>query len=193
LETLYPTMPLEGSYVQPSDLGKLEPDLEPCPYFHDGEVVASGFFDINRVTWWLLKNRGITLLGTAAHDLDFILDWDALALDTLQNLNEYWARYIDNPIKIIWLLSDFGIQWTVLGVLRQYYTFRERSIISKVGAGDYALHSLPIQWHRIIQEAIDIRQQRQRSLYSWRFLRAVDAYRFLKWIISECNANYAKG
>ncbi|MEO8612274.1 MAG: aminoglycoside adenylyltransferase domain-containing protein [Chloroflexota bacterium] len=188
--TLYPTLPLEGSYVQPSDLGKLKPEFQLSPYIHDDELTAEGDFDINRVTWWILKNRGITLLGTDARDLDFTVDWDALAADTLKNLNDYWARYADNPTRILWLLSDFGIQWTVLGVLRQYYTFKERSIISKIGAGDYALQHLPSEWHRLIQEAVNIRRQGYDSLYPLGILRALDAYRFLKWIIGECNTQF---
>src|SRR6185369_6535907 len=55
LATLYPTMPLEGSYLQLSDLGKLEDAIEPYPYIHDGKLEASGYHDINRVTWWILK------------------------------------------------------------------------------------------------------------------------------------------
>jgi hypothetical protein len=189
--TLYPTMPLEGSYLQPADLGKLEDAIEPAPYIHDGKLEPSGYHDINRVTWWILKNRAITLLGTDARDLGFQVDWDALYADTLKNLNSYWARYTDNPARIVWLLSDFGIQWTVLGVLRQYYTFKERSIISKIGAGDYALQHLPSEWHRLIQEAVNIRREGYDSLYSLGVLRAIDCYRFLKWIIGECNAQFS--
>ena len=190
LATLYPTLPLEGSYLQPSDLGKLEDSIEPYPYIHDGVLNPSGYHDINRVTWWLLKNRGITLLGTDSHDLDYEVDWEALSADTLHNLNSYWARYSDDPRRMVWLLSDYGIQWTVLGVLRQYYTFKERSIISKIGAGDYALQHLPAEWQRLIQEAINIRRQGYDSLYPLGVLRALDAYRFLKWIIRECNAQF---
>jgi hypothetical protein len=190
LATLYPTMPLEGSYVQHADLGKLNDAIEPCPYIHDCKFEAGGHFDINRVTWWILKNRGITLLGTDAHDLDFQVDWDGLSADTLQNLNDYWARYTDDPTRIIWLLSDYGIQWTVLGVLRQYYTFKERSIISKIGAGDYAVQHLPVQWGRLIQEAINIRRGNETSLYRLGILRAIEAYQFLRWIIRECNTMF---
>ncbi|MBZ0287510.1 MAG: DUF4111 domain-containing protein, partial [Anaerolineae bacterium] len=185
--TLYPTMPLEGSYVQRGDMGKLEDAIEPAPYIHDGKLEASGYHDINRVTWWILKNRGITLLGTDAHDLDFTVDWDALSADALQNLNDYWARYTDHPMRIMWLLSDFGIQWTVLGVLRQYYTFKVGGITSKIGAGEYALQHLPVEWHRIIQEAVNIRRGGDTTLYSLGILRAIEAYQFLRWIIRECN------
>jgi hypothetical protein len=49
-------------------------------------------------------------------------------------MNTYWARFTTDPRYIAWLLADYGIQWTVLGVLRQFYTFREHAITSKVGA-----------------------------------------------------------
>ena len=131
--------------------------------------------------------QGRRLFCGRPRDLDFEVDWDALAADTLKNLNDYWARYTDDPTRIAWLLSDYGIQWTVLGVLRQFYTLKERGIISKIGAGDYGVQRLPEQWSRLIQEAINIRRGND-SLYTFSIQRAWDAYRFLKWIIRECNA-----
>ncbi|WP_277674507.1 aminoglycoside adenylyltransferase domain-containing protein, partial [Piscibacillus halophilus] len=50
------------------------------------------------------------------------------------------------------------VEWTVLGLLRQYYTLMEKDIISKLEAGYYGLEILPTKWHPIIQEAINIRK-----------------------------------
>jgi hypothetical protein len=85
-----------------------------------------------------------------------------------------------------WLLNDYGIQWAVLGVLRQFYTFRERAITSKVGAGMYGLLHTPQQWHRLIQEAIDFREGRARSTYRSKIVRAISARAFLQLIITAC-------
>jgi hypothetical protein len=76
-----------------------------------------------------------------------------------------------------------------LGVLRQFYTFRENEIISKTGAGEYALSHTPDRWQRIIREALNLREARQEIIYHSRFFRAVDAVAFLKYIIQTCNAN----
>ena len=103
------------------------------------------------------------------------------------NLNSFWASYTRRPARVAALLTDWGIEWTVLGVLRQYYTFREHDITSKTGAGQYALSCLPARWHRLIREAIRIRDGSPPSRYRFRPGRAWEAFRFLQYIIAECN------
>ncbi len=106
-----------------------------APYLHDGVLNPGGHHDINAVTWWVLKNRGVALLGPPASQLDIQVDWDGLVAAMHRNMNIYWATFTSNPQRMTWLLGDYGIQWTVLGVLRQFYTFRERAITSKVWRG----------------------------------------------------------
>lgn len=187
LAAKYLRPPLQGSYLKKSDLGQFENSIEPQPYYSDGTLHPLGHHDINAVTWWLLKNRGVTLFGTEAQALEFSVDWDKLLSDMMQNLNTYWVRYTREPSRMMWLLSDYGVQWAVLGVLRQYYTFREQDITSKIGAGEYALKHLPERWHTIVQEALNIRTQTDTVFYSSRLTRAVEAFRFLRFIIRECN------
>jgi aminoglycoside adenylyltransferase-like protein len=92
-----------------------------------------------------------------------------------QDLGGSEATIPPHPRRIAWLLDDYGIQWTVLGVLRQFYTFRERAIVSKMAAGEYALAHIPEQWHPLIQEAINIRMGTKGSLYQFRIVRAIQA------------------
>lgn len=185
----YPNAPLQGSYLQVTDLGKFPHQVEPTPYYSDGVLSPAGYHDLNSITWWLLKHGGITLLGTQAESLPFSVDWQLLLANTKANLNNYWGKYITRPAHIAWLFSDYGIQWVVLGVLRQWYTFEKNSITSKVEAGEYALKQLPARWHKIIQEALGIRYTKP-SLYRWRLLRTIEAWLFLRFIINYCNANY---
>jgi hypothetical protein len=190
LEQKYPKLPMQGSYLQLSDLGKSPAGIEPAPYYSDGVLHPAGHHDVNAITWWLLKNRGITLFGKAATSLDYSVDMDVLVADTLKNMNTYWVTYIRQLRRIAWLFSDYGIQWTVTGVLRQWYTLKERDITSKIGAGEYALKHLPEKWHRIVQEAINIRRGGRPSLYLFPVLRAIEAWRFLRYIIHECNTKF---
>jgi hypothetical protein len=74
----------------------------------------------------------------------------------------------------------------VLGVLRQFYTFREHAITSKSAAGIYALEHIPGHWHRLIQEAVNIRMGTHVSLYQFRIVRAIEARAFLQLIIAAC-------
>jgi hypothetical protein len=188
----YPHWPMQGSYLQMSDLGR-NSGVMPFPYYHDGVLHTDGRIDSDDVnwdiTWWLLKAHGIALKGAAPDELDYSVDWNALLTKLRRNLNTYWAAYTRNPSRMAWLLSDYGIQWTVLGVLRQFYSFRERAITSKTGAGAYGLTCLPPRWHRLIREAMQIREQGMGTLYPSRIMRALEAFQFLRTVIRICNAD----
>jgi hypothetical protein len=88
------------------------------------------------------------------------------------------------------LYSNWGIQWAVLGILRQFFTFRENSITTKVKAGEYALGCLPSRWHPLIQEAINIRQGQKGPSNRFRFGRMVRTVRFLNYVIDRCNGQF---
>ncbi|HEU4326509.1 MAG TPA: aminoglycoside adenylyltransferase domain-containing protein [Roseiflexaceae bacterium] len=183
----HPAPQLEGGYLQWQDLGLLEDTIPPHPHIHDGVLHPSGFHDINHVTWWVLKQHGLAVLGPPADQLAIEVDWDDLLARMHHNLNSYWAGFISRPSRMLWLLDDSGIQWTVLGVLRQFYTFRERAITTKIGAGHYGLLHLPPQWHGLIREAIDIREGRGGSFGRSRLVRAFVARAFLQLIVTACN------
>jgi hypothetical protein len=183
----YPRWPMSGSYLQAEDIGRFEEEVEPHPFYQDGVLQPHGHFELNSVTWWTLKNRGVTLLGPEPEMLPFMVDWDLLITTMHENLNSYWVRWTKQPKRLSLLLSDWGIQWAVLGVLRQFHTFRENTITTKSKAGEYALTYAPARWHRLIREAINIRAGVPQSLYRSRILRAIEAVQFLKYIIHYCN------
>lgn len=190
LRRRYPDTPLEASYLQWQDLGLLEDRIAPHPYVHDGTLHPSGYHDISGVTWWVLRHHGVALLGPPPRELDIQVDWDALVTAMHHNLNTYWASFTSRPQRMLWLLDDYGIQWAVLGVLRQFFTFRERAITSKVGAGRYGLAHVPRQWHWLIQEAIDIRAGRRSRSRVRRVARALAARAFLQLIVAACDPRH---
>lgn len=186
----FPAWDLAGSYLQATDLGRFEGEAEPHPYHHDGKLHENGHFEINSVTWWTLKNRGIPLWGPSPSELPFEVDWEELLRRMKENLNTYWGGWTKRPGRLAMLLSDWGIQWAVPGVLRQYYTFRENSITTKGKAAEYALTCLPARWHTLIQEAIDLRQGKKPSHYRSRIFRMIETVRFLKYIIQLSNGTF---
>ena len=176
----YDKWQMEGSYLLAEDLG--QENRPPRPNIHKGNL-GLGQFDNNEVTWWLLKHKGVAVYGDLP---DFEVDWDKLIRKMHENMNSYWRRFTNEPSYIFHLLITGAIAWTVLGTLRQYYSFCENEIISKVGAGEYGLVTFPV-WQRIIQEALNIRNGKETSLYISRFHRAFDAWRFLRFIIRLSN------
>ncbi|HET9906428.1 MAG TPA: aminoglycoside adenylyltransferase domain-containing protein, partial [Anaerolineales bacterium] len=190
LEKNFPQWKMLGSYIQPGDLGKLDGNIQPHPHYHDGVLHQDGHNELNAVTWWELKHHGIAVVGIEPQNLSFTLDWNVLITEMMENLNTYWAGWTSRPVRIVMLYSDWGIQWAVTGILRQFYTFRENTITTKIRAAEYALGCLPKRWHPLIQEAINIRQKRSRSTYWFRIARTFEAVNFLRFIIQTCNAKY---
>jgi hypothetical protein len=186
----YPQWTMDGCYLQWADLGKIGTEIAPYPHINEGHFNPEAQGTVNYVTWWLLKNQGVAVIGTDPKTLEMRIDWDAFMRDMQNNMNSYWRSFTTAPHRILWLLDDYGVQWAVLGVLRQFYTFREHAIVSKIEAGEYALNCLPQRWHRIIQAAINIRKQQPDTLYRWRIVRMLEAYQFLRYIIDLCNKNF---
>jgi len=46
---------MNGIYVQVQDIGGLDEDIAPIPYYFDGTTHKAGYFEINPVTWFELK------------------------------------------------------------------------------------------------------------------------------------------
>ncbi|MEH2417029.1 aminoglycoside adenylyltransferase domain-containing protein [Nostoc sp.] len=187
LKLSYPQWKLEGSYLQWEDVGRSQQEIAPYPYYHDSALYSAGYHDINLVTWWLLKHRGICLIGLPPENLAFTVDWNLLQTKMKENLNSYWVSWTRSPRKVAYLLTDSGIQWAVLGVLRLFYALREDEILSKTQAGRYGLVHLPPRWHQLIQEAINLREIRHGSSYRSKVSRAVEAVSFLRYLINVCN------
>jgi hypothetical protein len=184
-----PRWKLSGSYL-PSDALDCPDKVKAHPYYRGGVLRLTRQFEWQSVEGWILKNHGISIIGPEPQELSFTIDWDLLIAKMRENLNSYWASWTKRPDRFIVMLFDWGIQWTVLGVLRQFYSFRENTITTKTEAGKYALTCLPIRWHPLVQEAIDIREGKKRSAYRLRTMRAIEAVRFLKFVIQICNANF---
>ncbi len=187
LERQHPDWKLSGMYCLAGDLGCLERPQEPFLNYQDGKLARAARFELSSVTWWILKNRGLALFGPPADSLDLQVDMQHLLQVQRDNLNTYWAGWTTRPRRWLALLSDWGVQWTVLGVLRQYYTLNERQITTKVGAGEYAIKKMPVGWHPIIREAMALRAEPKMSFYHSRLERARQCYRFLKYVIEACN------
>ena len=183
IEKTYPRWPMSGSYLQVEALGRLDEEVEAHPYYHDGHLFEAGQSGLNSVTWWELKNHGIAVIGPEPKTYAFSVDWDVLIANMHDNLNSYWASWAKRPGRIVQLFSDWGIQWAVLGVLRQFYTFRENDITTKRKAGEYALTCVPARWHRLIREAIDIRDGKGKPFHPLRVGRTIEAIQFLRFVI----------
>ena len=192
IASIYPKPEMDGVYMMWEDIGKLEADDNNYLYYNGGQLSYGAYF--NAITWWILKMQGISIVGPQPTAINFEIDPQHLVEYVVENMNTYWAGRIEKIEQAMETILQFTteeidveIEWSVLGLLRQLYTLKEHGIISKLGAGEYALLHMPEEWHPIIQEAIDIRKGVDRDRFASDRERMDTALKFSKYMIDYCN------
>lgn len=189
----FPETDLMGLYVMKNDLKAQHENKKTCPCFIDGVYKGLEKFEKNSIDAYQLKKYGRTIKGQAIENFDYTVNWDILIYNMRDNINTYWVNWKDDrrkfpSIKYISLFVSLEmIEWGVLGVSRLYYTFKEKDMTSKVGAGEYALQAVPKRWHKIINEAMRLRKGNKKSYYKSVFERRKDALAYIEFIIQESN------
>lgn len=193
----YPKMSLDGIYAMKEDLESLKYE-DTCPVFREGELQGFTKFNKDSIDAFQLKKYGIVIKEPDLDSLNYTVDWKALLSGMHENLNTYWQdwkRSCEKFPSIRYLGLFFSlrlIEWGVLGVSRLYYTFMERDIISKMGAGEFALRTVPERWHKIINESMRLRNRNPKSLYTSRIARRKDALQYMDFIIQESNKLFSQ-
>lgn len=197
LEEIYPKPEMDGVYIVKEDMGKTESNSSDNlvnPYYNNGEVHVREYFNFNPITWYLFKHKGIKVIGQETTSYKIELSSQEMCMYVLDNMNSYWAgrlQWIENSIDDVKeyssIMIDKEVEWSVLGILRQYYTLKELDITSKQGAGEYGLENLPECWHRIIREAMNIRSGFQGRNFTSEVERINYTIGLLKYIIHHCN------
>lgn len=194
LQRNFPNTILDGTYAMKEDIESLDKRENSSLRFNDGKFQGFKKFDRNSIDAYQLKKYGITIKGLEIENLDFTVNWGTLIHNMRENLNTYWVNWINDctkfySLKFIGLfISIKMIEWGVLGVSRLFYTFKEGDMTSKVGAGEYALRTVPQKWHKIINESMRLRKGIKKSYYNSIFERRNDALAYINYIIQESNS-----
>lgn len=186
-------LPMNGIYVQTHELGLLERDGKPIPYYFGGTMYPAGYFELNLVTWFELKQQGVVIFGPDIETLGLTVDETDLRKYVAENMNSYWRSWVEKRRRVFsrpalgLMFNKEQVEWGVLGVTRQYYTLRENGVVSKGEAGVYALSHVPERWQRIIEEALRIRKGIRESKYISVNERRNDTIGYMDFIIAEGN------
>ncbi|MEU7838660.1 MULTISPECIES: aminoglycoside adenylyltransferase domain-containing protein [unclassified Nonomuraea] len=177
----------DGLYVTWDDLRKDPAQAPDGPSVREWRLTESGRAERHLVTWHVLAQSGVAVRGPAAAQLGIHTDWDTLARTTRENLATYWTRWVQRSARrISWpgvaALSDYQTTWGVLGIARLRQTLAVGEVTSKSAAGEYALEAFHERWHRIVREALRIRQGGP-ALYRNPFRRRADLLAFMTMIL----------
>lgn len=196
LNNKYKKTGMDGCYLLWEDIGKKKTETKKCLYINEGKIGRSNHV-INPITWWILRDKGISIIGPEISSFHFEVDETDLVEYVLNNMNTYWVNRlntIERFKRIVLLLPnklvDWEVQWTITGILRQFYTLREHEIISKVDACKYAINYMPESWHNITKEAISIREGLNIRYCDSKKQRVHDTIQYMNYIIDYCNNMY---
>lgn len=152
----YPARHLEGSYISRETLQRTElVGIEPLWYVDNGSTsLERSLHDNHWHVRWVLRERGITLVGPDPKNLLDVVPSETLRQEIVEALRELEHRFVadmDQPFG--WFKMRFGQSFTVLTVCRMLQTCQTGSVESKRSAVDWAEQTLDPAWRDLIQKA----------------------------------------
>ncbi|MFC5730243.1 MULTISPECIES: aminoglycoside adenylyltransferase domain-containing protein [Nocardioides] len=179
----YSSVPFDGLHVLASDLAA---DPRECP---DVPTVLHGYFAEGTldamVAWHELALNGVTVSGPPLSEVGVWTSADALRQFTLDNLDTYWRSNAEALAK----MPSEGEReeaccWCVLGVARLHHLLVTGEMTTKSGAGRWGLAHYDERWHRVLREALRIREGGE-SEYDDTSARGHDTAEFLASVVAE--------
>jgi len=152
----YPAEHLEGSYLSTDLLNRADlVGVERLWYVDNGSTSLERSVHDNQ--WhvrWILRERGITIIGPDPKTLMHPIPAEALcteAVNGLQKLNRHFVAAIDQPPG--WFNMRFGQSFAVLTSCRMLHTCQTGTVQSKLSAMRWAEQCLDPTWHELIRKA----------------------------------------
>lgn len=193
LQKKFPKPNMNGIYLEAGSIGKVKEDIKPYPYFFEGRMRTGGHMELNKVTWYQLKNNASMVLGSGAASFNFEITPEELKREMRENINSYWKVWLNKHTGFsrcsLLLLHSRMIEWGVLGVSRQYYTIQTGKITSKAEAGRFCLQNAPSEYKQILEEAVCIREGKP-SIYKSKLKRRKHTVKYMNYIIGLLNRNF---
>lgn len=172
----------EVTYLPLANLGKYNTEIAPYPHFADGKFALATYGDLNAVTWWLIKHKGICLFGVAKENLELNVEWADVLATMRYNLEVYWAGKAKKPHLF---LTDYWVEFAVTTLCRILTTIQveEGEIISKSVALKRWRNRLPPRFQLLIDETQRFRHHPDTpSLYRFRLKRMFDTLAFINYV-----------
>jgi predicted nucleotidyltransferase len=173
---------LEVFYAPLHYLGVVHPGkaMVSYPAAYDGKFSPDAHGGLNAVTWWIIKNKGIRLLGPDCAALPLNVTWSDVLSAMDFNLNVYFARKVKHPYTY---LHSGAVEFAVTNLCRILTTIEDGEIISKSASLPRWRDRLPVRWHTLIDEAWRIRHHAKTpSLYRSRIKRQRETLAFIEYV-----------
>ena len=178
---------MDGMYIPLVHVGKQNYEMPPYLYCSDGKI-NEGHWDINYVTWWTIKNSGITVWGQQANELPYEVTWDEVVSTMKYNVEQYWSEKVKRPYLF------FSTEWVESAVVtmgRIICTLEMERIVSKDEGLQYMLTRCK-EWEPLLQDVYRVRQNEGMKLSLSRWRRAEMTKKYLVFWIEECKKGWGR-
>lgn len=145
---------LDGMYLLKENIGKGNGDMLPYPYANGGDFYNEGFYDVNNVTWWVIKEHECAIESPSLKKHLENFSFDSVLKTLSYNVHQYWAPKLKTPEIFA---EDMWVEFSVLTLSRIYYTLDTGNIISKREACLSYMDAQP-HWQDVIEEALAVRE-----------------------------------
>ena len=194
----YPAEHLEGSYISRAVLSRAEAiGVQPLWYLDNGSTVLERSTHDNQ--WhvrWVLRERGITLVGPEAASYLAPVPVEAVrgeAHGVIGRIAQEFTDAVTGPLTF-WT-SRFGQSYAVLQLCRVLLTVQTGTVESKLSGVNWALEALDAAWAELIRQAWTEREGvrhcikiRQRAAES----ALMQTHEFIKYAVRESEARLAR-
>jgi hypothetical protein len=175
---------LEGVHLLADDLTR---DPERCP---DRPTISmrgfdpAGRFDLSPVSWHELARHGVSVAGPPVESLGVWTDDDVLRTYTVDNLGTYWRGQVEacvgDPVAAA---SEDACAWVVPGVARLDHLLVTGEQTAKSRAVRWGLGHYPERRHRVLREALRLREGTFPPQYDDPADRAADVTSFASYVV----------
>ncbi|HXF84161.1 MAG TPA: aminoglycoside adenylyltransferase domain-containing protein [Anaerolineales bacterium] len=144
---------LEGAYIPQKDIRRHTSESKPCPTVNEGKFYLSSLGSDWLIQRHIVRERGVVLEGPDPKTLIDPISPNDLHRAVLGILREWWFPMLENPTWLKERKSNYH-GYAVITMCRALYTLKNKKIISKPKAIEWAKEKLNGRWRPLIEQAV---------------------------------------
>lgn len=179
----HPDQPFDAIHVLAEDLAGDPEDCPDVPCVLHGHFEGAARYDLSPVAWHELAHHSVPVRGTLP---TVWTDPARLVAFTRADLDTTWRQQAEALAKFPdEAAGEESCGWCVLGVARLHHLLVTGGMTSKSAAGRWGLEHYDARWHRLLREALRIREGAGEEQYADPAERGSDVAAFTAYVVAQ--------
>jgi len=174
----------DGAHLPADDLTRSPAECPDAPAVQQHEFAVRDAYD--PVSWHELARHGVTVAGPPVESLGIWTDDAVLRAHTIDNLDTYWRRHAEacthDPERAS---VPFACEWVVPGIARLHHLLVTGRQTAKSMATRWGLEYYPERFHRVLREALWVREGAFEPQYDDLVERGRDIGAFATYVVGQ--------